>query len=103
MNVQNDMDWFDIMSKDGEVMNNELFLELASKEVREYVLEHLPKDGNTSEFEVFTMWSCGCGNDFDALLKTNLNNDMYYEVTYLGETSEMQLNVFNKIETKKLN
>ena len=103
MNVQKDMDWFDIMSKDGEVMNNELFLELASKEVREYVLGHLPKDGNTSEFEVFTMLSYGCGNDFDALLKTNLNNDMYYEVTYLGETSEMQLNVFNKIETKKLN
>ena len=49
------------------------------------------------------MWSCGCGDDFDALLKTNLNNDMYYEVNYLGETSEMQLNVFNKIETKKLN
>ena len=53
MNVQKDMDWFDIMSKDGEVMNNELFLELASKEVREYVLGHLPKDGNTSEFEVY--------------------------------------------------
>lgn len=103
MNVQKDMDWFDIMSKDGEVMNNELFLELASKEVREYVLGHLPKDGNISEFEVFTMWSCGSDNDFDALLKTNLSNDMYYEVTYLGETSEMQLNVFNKIETKKLN
>lgn len=103
MNVQKDMDWFDIMSKDGEVMNNELFLELASKEVREYVLGHLPKDGNTSEFEVFTMLSWGSGNDFDALLKTNLSNDMYYEVTYLGETSEMQLHVFKKIETKKLN
>ena len=103
MNVQKDMDWFDIMSKDGEVMNNELFLELASKEVREYVLEHLPKEGNTSEFEVFTMLSYSSGNDFDTLLKTNISNDMYYEVTYLGETSEMQLNVFKKIETKKLN
>ena len=103
MNVQKDMDQFDIMSKDGEVMNNELFLELALKEVREYVLEHLPKDGNTSEFEVFTMWSYSFGNDFDALLKTNISNDMYYEVTYLGETSEMQLNVFKKIKTKKLN
>lgn len=103
MNVQKDMDWFDIMINDGEVMNNKLFLELASKEVREYVLGHLPKDGNTSDFEVFTMWSWGSGNDFDALFKTNLSNDMYYEVTYLGETSEMQLNVFNKIETKKLN
>lgn len=84
-------------------MNNELFLELASKEVREYVLGHLSKDGNTSEFEVFTMWSYSSGNDFDALLKTNLGNDMYYEVTYLGEASEMQLNVFKKIEIKKLN
>ena len=91
------------MNKVGENMDNDLFLELASKEVKEYILEHLPKDGNTLEFEVFTMWSCGSENDFDALLKTNLNNDMYYEVTYLDETSEMQLNVFKKIESKKLN
>lgn len=79
-------------------MNN--FLDLARIEVSEYVLAHLDKSEEISDFEVFVVWSCKTLQNYKALISTSLPDGMYYEITYNGDKNELYFDAYKKFENK---
>lgn len=85
-------------------MNNDEFLKLCKKIVKDYVNEHLDKSDNVqvSEDNVFVVWSCKTLQNNKALLSTTLYDGMYYELTYNGDKKEVYLDAYKKFENKAI-
>ncbi len=83
-------------------MINVNFIELATSEVRKYVINHLDKSDGTPVFDIFVVWSCKTLQNYKCLISTTLPDGMYYECTYNGDKGEMYLDAYKKFENKKI-
>ena len=68
--------------------------------VRNYIVDHLDKSDNMSEFEVFIVWKCKALQNWKYLLSSTLFDGMYYEMTYNGNKKEWYLDAYKKFENK---
>lgn len=85
-------------------MNNDEFLKLCKKIVKDYVNEHLDKTDNVqiAEDNIFVVWSCKTLQNNKALVSTTLCDGMYYELTYNGDKKEVYLDAYKKFENKAI-
>ena len=68
--------------------------------VRNYIVDHLDKSDNITEFEVFVVWKCKALQNWKYLLSSTLFDGMYYEMTYNGNNKEWYLDAYKKFENK---
>lgn len=81
-------------------MDNQKFIEKCKQVIRDYVQEHLDKNDNVPEFDVFVVWSCKTLQNNKALLSTTISDGMYYEITYNGDKQEFYFDAYKKFENK---
>ena len=81
-------------------MDNQKFIELCKREVKNYAIEHLDKSDETPQFDMFVVWSCKTLQNNKALLSTTLFDGMYYELTYNGDKKELYFDTYKKFENK---
>lgn len=80
-------------------MGTDEFLNLASSEVRKYMNNHYPKT-ELDVFDVYVVWTCKTLQNNKALLSTDRQDGLYFEVTYNGDKKELYLDVYKKLENK---
>ena len=83
-------------------MDNEKFINLCKKLVREYATNHLDKSREIPSFNVFAAWSCKVLQNNKAILSTTLPDNMYYELTYNGDKKELYFDAYEKFEDRKI-
>lgn len=85
-------------------MDNDVFLKICKKIVKDYANEHLDKSDNVqiTEDNVFIVWSCKTLKNNKALVSTTLFDGMYYELTYNGDKKEVYLDAYKKFENKSI-
>ena len=66
--------------------------------VRDYILNHLDKSDETTQFDVYTVWKCKTLQNWKYLLASTLPDGMYYELTYNGDKKEWYLDAYKKFE-----
>lgn len=81
-------------------MDNQKFIDICKKIVKQYAMEHLDKSDIISEFEVFVVWLNKTLQNNKALLSTTLSDGMYYELTYNGDKKELYLDAYKKFENR---
>lgn len=65
-----------------------------------YILEDLDKLATVSEFSVYIVWKCKILQNWKYLISSNLNDGMYYELTYNGNRQEWYLDAYKKFENR---
>lgn len=70
----------------------------AVKIIKDYVLKHLDKSNDISNFQVCTVWKCKVLQNWKFLLSTTLYDKIYYELTFNGDKNEWYLDVYKKVE-----
>lgn len=70
--------------------------------VENYVAKHLDKSDAEPEFEVYIVWKCKILKNWKYLISTDLNDGMYYEMTYNGEKDEWYLDAYKKWENVRI-
>lgn len=75
-------------------MDNEKFVELAKKAVVEYHNKNNSK--KITVHDVYVVWLCKTLQNNKALLSTNVDGGMYYELTLNGDKEEMYLDAYKK-------
>lgn len=68
--------------------------------VKNYILNHLDKSDETSDFSVFTVWKVKVLQNWKYLLSSTLPDGMYYELTYNGNKKEWYLDAYKKFENQ---
>ena len=68
--------------------------------VKNYILNHLDKSAETSDFSVFTVWKVKVLQNWKYLLSSTLPDGMYYELTYNGNKKEWYLDAYKKFENQ---
>lgn len=74
--------------------------EIAIGIVRDYVYEHLDKIDPIPQVGVFIVWKCKTLQNWKYLISTDLQDGMYYELTYNGDTQEWYLDAYKKFENR---
>lgn len=82
-------------------MDGMAFLNIVKKAVQNYHNEKVAEQGGKggtaiTENDVYIVWACKILQNNKALAATRLPDDMYYEVTYNGLTSECYLDAYKK-------
>ena len=72
------------------------------KLVTNYVLSHLDKTDETSQFEIYTVWKCKVLQNWKYLVSTTLPDGMYYEMTYDGDKNRWYLDAYKKFDNQCL-
>ncbi len=72
----------------------------ATELVLDYILEHLDKSDTMPEIDVFIVWQCKILKNWKFLISSNLQDGMYYEVTFNGENKEFYLDAYKKFENR---
>ena len=72
--------------------------EIAKSLVEQYIMEHLDKSDNITDFEVFTVWKAKVLQNWKYLLSSTLLDGMYYELTYNGDKNEWYLDAYKKFQ-----
>ena len=70
--------------------------------VENYVMEHLDKGDPEPEFETYIVWKCKALQNWKYLISTDLQDGMYYELTYNGDKKEWYLDAYKKFENRKI-
>lgn len=81
-------------------MNSEDFIAICETYVGAYVFDHLDKDADDIDFDIYVVWSCKTLQNNKALLATTLPDDMYFELTYNGDKNELYLDAYMKVENR---
>ena len=83
-------------------MNNEQFIQLAKKLVKDYFNGRSDKtdDVLVSDDHIYVVWSCKTLQNNKALLSTIVPDGMYYEITYNGDKGEMYLDAYKKMHNE---
>jgi len=68
--------------------------------VSDYIIEHLDKTDTCGEFGVYIVWKCKTLQNWKYLISSDLNDGMYYELTYNGDAREWYLDAYKKFENK---
>ncbi|MFR5877077.1 MAG: DUF6275 family protein [Eubacterium sp.] len=81
-------------------MDEQTFIKLAKRSVKEYVNANLDiTDGKrVSEKDIYIVWQCKTLQNNKALLSTTLPDGMYYECTFNGDKNEMYVDAYKKWE-----
>ncbi|AEW47833.1 hypothetical protein F398_gp01 [Clostridium phage phi24R] len=75
-------------------MDNKKFIDICIKSIHFYLLER--KGLTVFEKDIYVVWSCKTLQNNKALLSTNLQDGLYYEITYNGDKKEVYLDVYKK-------
>lgn len=75
-------------------------LQTAKNVVESYVSEKLDKSDPDVEFSAYIVWFSKTLQNWKALVSTTLPDQMYYELTYNGERSELYLDAYKKFENR---
>ena len=81
-------------------MNDNDFIKLCLRVVREYTIEHLDKSDEPTFFDVYVVWNCKTLQNNKALLSTTLPDGMYYELTFNGDKEKLYFDAYKKFENK---
>ena len=65
-----------------------------------YIKDHLDKSDAAPDFDVFIVWKCKTLQNWKYLISSTLNDGMYYELTYNGDSREWYLDAYKKFENK---
>lgn len=76
-------------------MDGRKFLDLCIKKVTEHITKRLKLVGDTSDVNVFVVWSCKTLQNNKALLGVE-GTGLYYELTYNGDKKELYVDVYLK-------
>ena len=68
--------------------------------VRNYIINHLDKSDEISEFNVYIVWQCYILGNVKWLISSTLLDGMYYEVTYNKQKDEFYLDAYKKFENQ---
>ena len=68
--------------------------------VRNYIINHLDKSDEISEFNVYIVWQCYILGNVKWLISSTLLDEMYYEVTYNKQKDEFYLDAYKKFENQ---
>lgn len=83
-------------------MNEKPFVELCKESIVDYHNNHRdksnPGNGITVD-DVYVVWLCKILKNNKALLSTTVEDGMYYEVTYNGDTGEIYLVAYKNWDT----
>ena len=70
--------------------------------VEAYVQEHLDLSDGPVNFDVYIVWKCKALQNWKYLISTDLNDGMYYEMTYNGDKREWYLDAYKKFENRRI-
>ena len=86
----------------GTDMNNEQFIQLAKKLIKDYFNSRSDKTDNVliADDDIFVVWSCKTLQNNKALLSTTVPDGMYYEITYNGDKRECYFDAYKKWENR---
>lgn len=68
--------------------------------VKDYILDHLDKTDETTDFGVYTVWKAKVLQNWKYLISSTLLDGMYYELTFNGDKSEWYLDAYKKFDNK---
>lgn len=69
--------------------------------VQNYIIERwLKPHVGESFFETFIVWKCKALQNWKYLISTDLQDGMYYELTYNGDKKEWYLDAYRKVENR---
>lgn len=75
-------------------MDNGKFISLCKLSIKDYYLAKY--NSLLGSDDIYVVWSCKTLQNNKALLSTNLQDGLYYEVTYNGDKKELYLDVYKK-------
>lgn len=81
-------------------MDEQKFISICKKILKNYIEEHLDKSDNEIAFSIYVVWNCKTLQNNKATLSTSLHDGMYYEMTYNGDKNEIYLDAYKKFENK---
>lgn len=70
--------------------------------VGNYVWEHLDRSDEEPKIEIYIVWKAKILKNWKYLISTNLNDGMYYELTFNGEKDEWYLDAYKKFENRRI-
>lgn len=81
-------------------MKNDEMLNLCKNVVRDYVNTKFGLENGfvITNDNVYIVWFCKTLQNFKALVSTDIEDGMYYEVTYNGDKKELYLDAYKKQE-----
>lgn len=74
--------------------------EKAVEIVRKYIFDNYSFNYQASKIEIFIVWKCKVLQNWKYLISSNINDGMYYELTYNGDKEEWYLDAYRKIENR---
>lgn len=74
------------------------YMQSAISHVHDFVNGQLDKSDPPAEFDVYVVWFCKTLQNWKALVSTSLPDQMYYEVTFNGDTGETYLDAYKKFQ-----
>lgn len=76
------------------------FIEKAKNAVVNYFNDRVEKTDNfkITQKDIYVVWFCKTLQNWKALLSTNVEDGMYYELTYNGDKNELYLDAYKKWE-----
>lgn len=86
--------------KEDHTLGNDDFIKLVKKTVAEYFNSHVDATDQkqTTEDDVYIVWSCKALQNNKALASTTVSDGMYYELTHNGDKHETYVDVYKKWE-----
>lgn len=85
-------------------MDNKKFIDMCKTEVCKYHNDKVDTLKGEKDFieakDVYVVWLVKVLQNNKALLSTNLQDGMYYELTYNGDKKELYVNAYKKEENK---
>ena len=85
-------------------MGNKEFEDLCILELTKYInnkVDTLNEENNFISFkDVYVVWICKILQNNKALLSTDRDDGMYYELTYNGDKKELYIDAYKKEENK---
>lgn len=85
-------------------MDNKKFIDMCKTEVCKYHNDNVDTLKGENDFieakDVYVVWLVKVLQNNKALLSTNLQDGMYYELTYNGDKKELYVDAYKKEENK---
>ena len=85
------------------MMNFNNFLDRCKTEVINYLNQKIVNDSSTlgiSINDIYVVWYCKTLKNAKALLGTSLPDNLYFEITFNGDSDELYLDVYDKLENR---
>ena len=85
------------------MMNFNNFLDRCKTEVMNYLNQKIVNDRSTLGIginDIYVVWYCKTLKNVKALLGTSLPDNLYFEITFNGDSDELYLDVYDKLENR---